>query len=69
MEINELMGLKEMRLDFEDWAEFEGLDLCTGFAITNSDANPYQEERTRLAYKAWCAAMNSALFYRVDKNE
>lgn len=54
----ELMGVEEIRLGFEDWAEDTILDLSCDFFGLNGEANPYTESDTKMAYEIWCSAIH-----------
>ncbi len=57
--MEELMGIEEIRLRFEDWANKKGFDLSTDFFNQRGDANIYTESDTRLAYEIWCSAIHA----------
>lgn len=54
-----LMGIEEIRLGFEDWADKKGLDLSVDFFNLKGIANPYTEEDTMFAYEIWCTAIHA----------
>lgn len=56
--MEELMGIEEIRLGFEDWADQKGFDLSSDFFNLRGDPNPYTENDTRLAYEIWCSAIH-----------
>lgn len=57
--MEELMGIEEIRLGFEEWADQKGFDLSNDFFNLRGDANQYTEADTRLAYEIWCSAIHS----------
>lgn len=57
--MEELMGVEEIRLSFEDFANQRGLDLSCDFFGLQGDPNPYPEADTRFAYEIWCSAIHA----------
>lgn len=48
---------KDLQLDFEGWADENGLCLDQIFMSTGGvPSNPYEKKSTRLAYEIWCAS-------------
>ncbi len=56
--MEELMGVEEIRLVFEKWADVKGFDLSEDFFNQTDCANPYTEQDTILAYEIWCTAIH-----------
>lgn len=56
-----LMGIEEIRLGFEEFANVKGFDLSCDFFNLKGDANPYTEMDARLAYEIWCTAIHTRL--------
>lgn len=57
--VESLMGIEEVRLSFEKYADDKGFDMSIDFFNMRGDANPYTEQDTRLAYEIWCNAVHS----------
>ena len=56
--MEELMGIEEIRLGFEEWAENKPINLSMDFFNPRGDPNPYTEHDARVAYEIWCAAIH-----------
>lgn len=57
--MGELMGIEEIRLGFEDFANQRGLDLSCDFFDLRCEPNPYTDGDTRFAYEIWCSAIHA----------
>lgn len=56
-EVLEHVLTKDIQLDFEGWADDQGLSLDQIFMSTDEvPSNPYADKGTRLAYEIWCAS-------------